>query len=219
MRPKVITTVTLDSDANGISVDQTTSGAADLTITGVLASGGVATIAEAQKVLIEGVGDNDEVNFTITGTDADGHVMSETLVGADSGTVTTAAAFKTVTTIAVDSAVDGNVEIGVLNTNGLIGPSVPVNWRQSPFNISLSAEELKDGGTAFIQYTVDDPTATYTNGFSTDANWVSGPAAVANITDSGDDAIDYPIRAVRGILTVGDADSTWKFTFIQGQNG
>ena len=217
MKPKVITTTTLSNDDDGIAELQTIASATTMTLDGALVSGGIATMAEAQIITIDSVGNDSGITFAVAGTDADGATHTETVTGGNAGAVTTTAYFKTVISITTSGATADDVKVGPLAANGMVTKSIPVNWRQSPFNMSLSAEELLDGGTASAQYTVDDPTASYTNSYSDDANW-QNVVGLTTVTTSDDSNIAFPVRAVRGILTVGDADSTWKFTFIQGQN-
>ena len=79
---KQIDIAVLTNDANGIAEDQTTSGAADLSLDGALVSGGIATTTNstAQMVAIEGTGNNSGITFTITGTDPNGQAHSEVRV-------------------------------------------------------------------------------------------------------------------------------------------
>ena len=87
MKPIIVTTVALTEDANGIAVDQTTAGAADLDLDGVLVTGGIATAAETQSVSIEGAGNSSGITFAITGTDPDGNTLSESITGPKAGTL------------------------------------------------------------------------------------------------------------------------------------
>ncbi len=216
MKPKAITTATISIDDNGICELQTIASATTMALDGDLVTGGVGIIANAQLITIESVGNDSGITFAVVGTDADNNPVNETITGPNATTAESTVYFKTVTSITTSGATADDVNVGPLGLSGLHAQSVPVNWRQSPFNMSISAEELNDGGTASAQYTVDDPTATYTNGYSSDANW-QNVVGLTTVTATDDSNIAFPVRAVRGILTVGDADSTWKFTFMQGQ--
>ena len=220
MRPQVITTSALTDDGNGIAEDQTTSGAADLTLDGALVTSSVATAAEAQIVSIEGSGNNSGITFTVTGTDQDGKTVSEVITGSNGGTAVSTVYFKTVTQIAASGAVTGDVEVGWLAASGFSTKSIPVNWRQSPFNMTVAADLTTSTGTFGVQYTVDGPQEDYTNSFGVDANWrdAAGLDKDSNTAD-GEDNIITPVRAVRGIATIGTSTTVLKFTFIQGQNG
>lgn len=213
----VITTSALDDDPNGIAEDQTTVGAGDLTLNGALVSSGTATMAEAQIVSIESTGNLSAITFTVTGTDADGTIISEDVTGPNAATVTSAAYFKTVTQIAVDAAVGTNVEVGVAASNGMVTRSVTTSWWHAPFNVSLSVELVTDTGTFGAQYTVDKPDGSYATSFATDANWRDAQGLDPDTnTATGDDNIVVPVRAVRGKVTTATATGVYKFTFLQG---
>ena len=212
MRPNSITLAALTNDANGICVDQTTGGAADLTLDGALVSGGVATAAAAQKVSVEGTGNNSGITFTIAGANADGVTISEVLTGANNGTATTTAYFVTVTSIAASAAVTGNVEIGWLSANGAVTKSFVTDWTQSPYNQSLF---VKSGTLTYtVQHTEDDPEGTYTSSFSENAEWRSTTDLTA-LTASNEGNIAFPVRAVRGQITA-YTSGTLRLTSIQG---
>jgi len=217
MRPVIITTTTLSDDDNGIAESQTPVGAGSLTLDGALVVDGVAIMAEAQTITVDWTGADAARTLTVTYKDADDNEQTGTIAGANATTSQSTFFAKEVSDMSIDAASAGAIFAGVLAADGMVTRSVPVNWRQSPFNMSLSAEELADGGTVTVQYTVDAPQDAYTNGFSTDANW-RDTVGLTLITVTDDSNIAFPVRAVRGQLTIGDADSTWKFTFVQGQN-
>lgn len=215
MRPKSIITATLTDDADGIAEDQTTAAAADLVLDGALVTDGVATAAEAQIVTIEGAGNSSGITFTISGDDADGRPQSQTITGPNAASVVTTAFFKTVTQISTSGAVTGDVEVGWLEANGAVTRSYPTNWRQSPYNQAITVA-ITGTLTATIQHTTDGPFDSYTNTFSTDADW-RATTGLAAITADDEDSIGFPVQAVRGIITA-YTSGTLKFTTIQGQN-
>ena len=102
------------ADPDGICTSQTTSGAANLTIAGALATAGVATLVPARNVSITSGGSDERTKtFTITGTDVSGNTVSEEIAGPNtSATVSTTSIFLTVTQVAVDGALAGNVTVG-----------------------------------------------------------------------------------------------------------
>lgn len=102
-------------DADGVCQAQTTAGAGNLTLNGALASGGVATFGEQQRVTLYSAADLSALTFTVYGTTKVGDSISEAIAGPNAGTVTTTANFKTVTQVAVDGAVGTNVTVGVSN--------------------------------------------------------------------------------------------------------
>jgi len=148
MRPLKKAVAFLPNDANGIAEDQTTAAAGSLDLDGALASGGVATLPQTisnigMKVSIEGSGDNSGINFTVTGADADGKTQAETMVGINNGTATTGLYFSTVTDIAADGAITGNVEAGWLRTNGCVSSSAYLNWRHASVGINAKLVTLE----------------------------------------------------------------------------
>ena len=216
MKPKTFTTAALSDDANGICVDQTTGGAADLTLDGALVSGGVATMAEAQIVSIEGTGNNSGITFTITGTNAEGKTIAQAVTGANNGTAVSTFYYKSITQIAASGAVTGNVEIGPLAANGAVTPVHVVNWVQTPFNMAMFVD-ITGTVTYTVEHTEGDPQSTYTNSYSTDTKW-RDTTGLTSLTADNEGNIAFPVRAVR--LKLASGTGTTSFTVLQGgQNG
>lgn len=99
-------------DRNGISVAQQTVAAANLTITGALATASVATLDIPRTVGVYCSADINTVVFTVTGTDRMGDAISETITGVNNSTVQGSYDFKTVTQVATSAAVGTNCEVG-----------------------------------------------------------------------------------------------------------
>lgn len=116
MRPKHVTYTIAASDDDAICQAQTLAGAGSLTLNGALVSGGVATMPIARHLLITAVGDESGVVFTVTGTDRYGSALTEDVTGPNATTTVTTANFKTVTSIASDGALAGNVKVGTANS-------------------------------------------------------------------------------------------------------
>ena len=215
MKPKAITMAALDDDANGVCVDQTTGEAANLLINGALATGGVATIAEAQIMSIEGSGDNSGITFTITGTDSDGKSHSEVVTGSNAGTAVSTTYFKTITQIAASDAVTGNVEIGPLKANGAVTKTYCLNYLKPDFGVGLY---VTLEGSAAMTYTVDHsedyPFDSYTNGYQSDATW-RATSGLSSLTASDESNIAFPCHAVR-LRQSASTSGTMTFTIIQG---
>ena len=109
------------ADTNAIAESQTTAGAADLSLDGSQVVNGSANDGSnmASTVTIKSLtGNNATVDFAVSGTDASGAQLLETITGPGTGaTVTTTAAFLTVTQISVDGAIPGTIEVGFTATN------------------------------------------------------------------------------------------------------
>ena len=102
--------------ANGISLSQTPGAAGNLTITGSLATAGVANLVTPQRVFIASSGADSARVFTITGTNRNGVVQTDTITGVATPTpVSSTKDFLTVTQIAVDAATAGAITAGTGN--------------------------------------------------------------------------------------------------------
>lgn len=107
----VLGAITASATAS-VSVLQTTAGAADLTITGALASGGVATMFCGRVVSLTSAGNISAVTFTIYGTDDLSRPIRQNVTGPNANTVFSTVCFKTVTRVAASAAVGSNTSVG-----------------------------------------------------------------------------------------------------------
>lgn len=115
MRPVTVTVGPLTAaSANNIALSQSPTAA--FTINGALASGGVATLDKARKVLVTTAADESGKTITITGTDVNGNTQTEIITGPNVGTGATTLDFKTVTAMSISSASAGAITVG---TNGV----------------------------------------------------------------------------------------------------
>ena len=133
MRPTKIDFDPANAYADGLAAANDSSGTS-LTLDGALTSGGTFTSADGlgRKLDITDTATIDQsgATFTITGTDANGKALVESLLGPGSGaTVTTTGYFYTVTSVAIASgAGSGAVNMG---TNDEVASKViPVNWKE-----------------------------------------------------------------------------------------
>jgi len=103
-------------DANGISTVAAVGDDAALVINGALHSGGTVTNASGRQVTILSAGDDSGISFTVVGTDVNGDALSESVTGANAGTVTSSGFFKTITSITAVGDPAGNVTAGINNS-------------------------------------------------------------------------------------------------------
>lgn len=114
---------TLDRD--GISVSQTRSGAGNLTITGALATGGIAKLdagvdSYGRCVGLYSAGDLSLISTTIYGYDIDGVPLVETIAtGPNNSTVSGLKAFSKVTRVYVSATLGTAMEVGTVDKFGL----------------------------------------------------------------------------------------------------
>ena len=106
-------------DADGICASQTSGATAStLTINGAKASGGVATLNSARQITLASAANLADKTFTITGTDANGDALTESLTGPNNSTVTSTKHFLTVTEIAFTDGTSGTMTAG-FNTSAI----------------------------------------------------------------------------------------------------
>jgi hypothetical protein len=96
-----------------IAAAQTLGDAGDMNLTGSAVNDGSNM---ASTVTLTSTGNISGVNFTVTGTDANGSSASEVIAGPNNTTVTTTAAFLTVTQVAANAAVSTNTSVGYTAT-------------------------------------------------------------------------------------------------------
>ena len=201
------------ADSDGISVSQTPLAAGDLTITGALASGGVATLGAGKvqrRVVITSVGNDSARTFTIEGTNAAGTPISEELSGANASAAQSARDYQTVTRIGVDAATAGAVTAG---TNGVgATPWIPLDRARNPFAVGFGITLGSGSVTYQPQHTFDDvqrPNAPVPDVFLNDGTPFANPGA----TDSQDGNIAFPVAAFR--VQINSGTGTLRIRVIQ----
>jgi hypothetical protein len=89
---------------------------------------------------------------------------------------------------------------------------IPLNYRQSPFNVGFGAVIVSGTATYSVQHTFDDVFDTTVTPVAFDNATVVGATANAN------SSYQFPIRAIRLNVTAGTSPVV-KLTILQGQNG
>ena len=184
-KPKRIAITPATIDRDGISLAQQTAGAADLTITGALASGGAVTLGYPYAIEAYSAGDIAAVIFTVTGTDQWGKAQTDTITGVNAGVVATTKYFKTVTQIAADAAVGTDVEVGAADEIGFV---LAIDLYEPDTSIAVDLS-----GT--IDYTVQKCFERLTATPAQTPNWVAG--GLATQTADGTTAYTAPTGGVR----------------------
>lgn len=191
MRPLKIAFSMAAADADGICLSQTPAagGVQSLTINGVLAAGGVATMDVARRVSITSAGNDSGRTFTVTGTDRYGKTQTEAITGPNTTTVIGAKDFKTVTSITIDDNSAGAITVG--SGDEAATAWIPLDLYRSPVNVSF-AVALSAGAslTYTVQHTLDNP-------FDGSAMVALNHATIAAKTVAGDGGYAMPITAIR----------------------
>ncbi len=124
-----------DVDAVALAQTPAAGGEQALTINGLFAAAGVATMDTPRQVSIVSAADESGRVFLITGTRRDGVQVVEAIVGAAIGTVTTVQAFATVTEILVDDDTAGAVSAGIVTV--VTTSWYPLDYIRNPVNVGL----------------------------------------------------------------------------------
>lgn len=199
------------ADADGISLSQTPAGAGNLTITGALASGGVATLCGEgleRQVLITCAGADAGRTFTIYGTNGSGGHISEAVAGSNGSTTASTTNFRTVTRVAVDAATAGAVTVG---TNG-VGASVwqTMNIHAQPANI-VAAVVVSGTVDYTLQYTYDNPNARDAQNAQVQPTPWDDEVLVAQTTTK-QTAFSFPLYGIRLKVNSGTGTATLTLT-------
>lgn len=99
-------------DRDGIYTAATPSGAGSLTLNGALVSAGIATLTSERKILIYSAADCSARTFAVTGLNTLGVAVTENITGPNATTVYSTYKYKTISSITIDAAAAGNIEIG-----------------------------------------------------------------------------------------------------------
>lgn len=212
--------------ADGIAEAQTTTSGVPLDLDGDLVGAGVARIINGAAV------DNDSKAFqqvglliggtsyvgttlTIVGNSSQGRI-SEDVAGLASGTATSVNYFSSIESITPDIGVAGNISAGWNISTGISSQIFPLNWRQSPFNVSLRAIEVSGAAELTVESSMRDPQK-FGSSYSADGTW-TGVTDLEGITDSKDSNLNFPVQAVRVLLASVAADEQKRFQMIEGLN-
>ena len=128
------------ADPDGIALAQTTSSAGDLTLNGVLmtedATNGTSINSSVQFFqpttvnIVSLTGNNSSLTFTVTGTNTADGAVNDIITGANgssgAATATGDQIFKTITQVAVNGAITGNVTVGPAESVDAIGSAASI---------------------------------------------------------------------------------------------
>lgn len=205
MKPIVVTVGPLEAaDDNGICLSQTPTSV--FTINGVYASGGVATLDEARRVLFTFAGADAGKTITLTGTDYNGVSQSETIAAVSASTAQSVLDYKTVTAISISAGAAGAIIVGTSSVAST--PWVPLDHYGRP-EVSLQANV-----TGTVNYTVQQTVETPYVSDKSGIVWVNHPdvnLVSATATKQGNYA--YLPACVR--LTLNSGTGSVEFVVLQ----
>jgi hypothetical protein len=186
--------------ANGIATSQSGS---SISINGSLASGGVASLSQARRVIVTSQGDDTGITFSIVGTDRYGRAQTEVLKGTSgpSTPAQTAHDFLTVTSITPSGAVASSVTAG---TNGTASSDAYiVDWVPNGNLIGINA--IASGSVTYsVEECYDDFSPAWDQANNT-WNWVQD-ATIKSTSASAHGQLAGPFTAIR--ITVNSYSGT-----------
>jgi hypothetical protein len=160
------------ADADGIALSQALGAAGNLTLNGVMVSGGVATLDTPRRVALTSAGNDSAATWTVTGTDRSGITHSDSFAGANAGVVYSNLDFATVVSIALNAAAAGNVTAGT-NT---VASSQWARFDEYALG-SVSVQCVADGTVSYtVEMSNDDPNSVAERVAEGEMSWTDVPA-------------------------------------------
>jgi hypothetical protein len=166
---------------------------------------GTAINLQPRKIALTSSGVDTGVNFTITGTDVNGSVLSEVLAGASAGVATSVLVYKTVSSITASGATAGTLTVGTSAVS--TSPWVRLDeWAFNGIGIQCDAS-----GTVnyTVQSTYDDPNSPTSPVGPSSVDWVSSSdTAAVGATGGIQTSFTYVPTYVRVLLNSGNGTVT-----------
>ena len=201
------------ADDNGIHLSSTPSAGA-VSLDGALVTGGVAYLGDARRVLVTTADNETGKTMTITGTDANGNIQTDTVSLPNTSTVYTSLDFLTVTGITISATAAAAIIIG---TNG-IGGSRWVRLNDfAPSNISIQCDV--SGTVNFtVQSTLDDPNDPFSPTPAEDVVWVDS-SDLAVVAANSTQQSNFLFTPKYAKILINSGSGTVTATFLQSSNG
>lgn len=201
---QLVKTLTLEStDTDCVAASQTIAVGA-VTINGIKASGGVATLTAAHILTATVTNDQTGATLAVVGKNANGNEISETITLSNGSTTNTTKYYKTVTSLTVAGTVTGSsaIIVGLTSTNGAVSETISTDWHRAySYKCSL-AVTLAGTGTYTVQHTFDD-----IQDLAVSPIWFNHDQ-MASLTVNEDGNYDFPIRGIRLRATAASAAIT-----------
>lgn len=181
MQPITVSATGISGVADNVAASQAVTAATSLVLEALAAN-----LGSPAQVVLETNADYTAVNFTITGTDANGNVISEVVVGPNTATVNSVLYYASVTSITSSGGVGGGtVQVG---TTG----NVTSRWvRMDSWANAQAVAQVNVSGTLTytVQTTMDDPNDPFAPMAPVDVTWLD--ALDANLVSETADKSGY----------------------------
>lgn len=204
MLPVVVSKALVAAQAGGVAAGQTVAVGANAVLSGVLVTGGVATMDTQRRIIITSSGDDSTRTVTIFGTNDSGAAMQDTVALTNAGTAVSNLDFRTVTRVRNNGPGTTTTIVIGTNTTGSTQWFMP-NYHMAPFELEIDC--VVSGTVTFsIEYTMDD---FWTPPNQVGVPWpaagvpVVRPTSVAAATTSQSLRLNIPVRGWRTTITAG----------------
>jgi hypothetical protein len=195
-------------DDNSIALAQQLGEAGNLTLAGAEVTAGVWTATDglAHQIGVACAGDINTVVFTITGTDREGRVLTDTVTGVNGDTVETTKYFYTISQIAASAAVGTDVIVGTVDE--VISKVFVTDYR----GVDQYTIAVDIGGTLNydIEYTFQD---IHNTSSTQSVTWVNH-SEIVNETTSQDSYVEAMPIAFRLAVNSYSSGATAKVSYI-----
>lgn len=215
MRPIYITKQLAAASADAVAASQTPLAGGPLTLTA-----DPVVLDTQRQLLFTFAADETGRTFVVTGTDDQGHVISESVAG-DAATAVTVLDYKTVTEITIDAASADAIEVGTNEVGAT--PPIPLDQYVPDFSVMIAC--IASGTIDYtVQYTFDDVFVKYSPGNTQAPGVPSGPdpasitwwphSDITGATGNDKGALTEPVKAVR--LLINSGNGSVEMQVIQG---
>lgn len=169
----------------------------------------------SRQVTVTPVGDESSNTFVVTGTDANGNVISESIAGKNASASTSVAYFKTVTSVTLANNAANAITVGMTNT----ASSPWVRFDDfAPSNISIQCNVF-GSATYTVQSSLDDPDDPISPVAAGSMTWVdSSDTDVVGAGATKQSNYLFAPKYARVVLTTTSTGSV-SGTFLQSSNG
>lgn len=205
MHPLRLSFTPIATDADGLANDVAYAAG------GYALTGGMPRDDLAHIVTVAGnaATNHSDKTFTVTGLDSDGNAQTDSFVGPNGvATVSSAKFFSSVTSVTV-SATTGADTFDIGWTGESVSRTVPLNWRQQEFNMSLAVEI-----TGTINYEVQHCFQRMSDGFPQSFTWFDH-ASLTNKAANADGNYASPVTGTRLHINSVTAGATISFMIVQ----
>lgn len=177
--------------------------------------GATFTGSTARQVTIVTAADESAKTFVVTGTDANGNTISESITGPNAGTATSTNYFRTVTSVTISANAAGALTVGMTNTASSKWVRFD-DW--APGQVSIQCN-VSGSATYTLQSSLDDPNDAINPVSPASMAWVntSDVLLVGALTTLQSNFLFAP-KFARLILTTTSTGSVTG-TFLQSSNG